>query len=156
MSAWTPERTEDLRSLHSDGVEYSTIARTLTQRYPHHPPVSFGAVASKVSRLGLADRSGTTSKKFRRQRPRTVAKSTASPVDDCPNRVSLEDIKPHQCRWPLGDTASPDFRFCGADALPGQPYCAHHADIAFDREATRKANRRAKEAARSARRAGVA
>jgi len=37
----------------------------------------------------------------------------------------------HHCRWPIGDPRSPDFRFCGCDALEGFPYCADHARIAY-------------------------
>src|SRR5215831_12237539 len=30
------------------------------------------------------------------------------------------------CRWPLGDPAEPDFRYCGERPLIGQPYCDMH------------------------------
>lgn len=36
-----------------------------------------------------------------------------------------------QCRWPEGDTRSPDFRFCDSDALAGMVYCAHHCRISY-------------------------
>lgn len=35
------------------------------------------------------------------------------------------------CLWPIGDPGDPDFHFCGADALPGKPYCAEHAARAY-------------------------
>ncbi|WP_043558066.1 GcrA family cell cycle regulator [Parasaccharibacter apium] len=35
------------------------------------------------------------------------------------------------CQWPLGDPGTPDFHFCGATPLPGKPYCAEHAAIAY-------------------------
>jgi GcrA cell cycle regulator len=48
------------------------------------------------------------------------------------------------CLWPIGDPNDPEFHFCGADALPGKPYCAEHAARAYitrsprsDREDTR-------------------
>jgi GcrA cell cycle regulator len=35
------------------------------------------------------------------------------------------------CCWPIGEPGQPDFRFCSAEALPGKPYCAEHAAIAY-------------------------
>ncbi|MBB3883010.1 GcrA family cell cycle regulator [Acetobacter oeni] len=35
------------------------------------------------------------------------------------------------CCWPLGDPGMPDFHFCGATPLPGKPYCAEHAALAY-------------------------
>ncbi|MCX8667749.1 GcrA cell cycle regulator [Acetobacteraceae bacterium B3987] len=35
------------------------------------------------------------------------------------------------CQWPLGDPGTPEFHFCGATPLPGKPYCAEHAAIAY-------------------------
>ncbi len=35
------------------------------------------------------------------------------------------------CCWPLGDPGTPGFHFCGATPLPGKPYCAEHAQIAY-------------------------
>jgi len=35
------------------------------------------------------------------------------------------------CLWPIGDPNDPAFHFCGADPLPGKPYCAEHAARAY-------------------------
>lgn len=35
------------------------------------------------------------------------------------------------CCWPFGDPGTPGFHFCGAKPLPGKPYCAEHAAIAY-------------------------
>ncbi|MCX5616879.1 GcrA family cell cycle regulator [Bombella sp. TMW 2.2559] len=35
------------------------------------------------------------------------------------------------CQWPIGDPSAPDFHFCGVTPLPGKPYCAEHAAIAY-------------------------
>ncbi|MDW8442977.1 MAG: GcrA family cell cycle regulator [Acetobacteraceae bacterium] len=42
------------------------------------------------------------------------------------------------CCWPIGDPGSPGFRFCGAPALIGKPYCAEHAAIAYVRVKDRR------------------
>ena len=35
------------------------------------------------------------------------------------------------CCWPIGEPGMPGFRFCGCVALPGKPYCAEHAGLAY-------------------------
>ncbi|HEY8007600.1 MAG TPA: GcrA family cell cycle regulator [Methylocella sp.] len=61
--------------------------------------------------------------------------------DDAPQslHVPLEQLQPHQCRWPE-QTAFDDlctYRFCGQPVLPvgrhegRAAYCAHHRQIAL-------------------------
>ncbi len=42
------------------------------------------------------------------------------------------------CCWPIGEPGKPGFRFCGAPALVGKPYCAEHAAIAYVRVKDRR------------------
>lgn len=35
------------------------------------------------------------------------------------------------CRFPIGDTRSDDFHFCGHEAVQGRPYCACHCRVAY-------------------------
>ena len=47
-------------------------------------------------------------------------------------RVTIMELRESTCRWPLGDPASPDFRYCGADSPIGEgPYCKYHARVAY-------------------------
>ena len=50
-------------------------------------------------------------------------------------------LAPRDCRWPIGDPAAPDFRFCGQPRHEGARtrYCTHHLGLAWNRE-TREAN----------------
>ncbi len=57
-------------------------------------------------------------------------------------RVTIMDLRESMCRWPMGDPTSPDFRFCGGRAITGLPYCAHHAEIAYQPAAERRRDRR--------------
>jgi GcrA cell cycle regulator len=46
--------------------------------------------------------------------------------------VTILDLRESMCRWPIGDPAQSDFRYCGAKKIPGRgPYCACHSAIAF-------------------------
>ena len=35
------------------------------------------------------------------------------------------------CCWPIGEPGTRTFRFCDDDSLPGKPYCATHAALAY-------------------------
>jgi GcrA cell cycle regulator len=53
-------------------------------------------------------------------------------------RVTIMELRESMCRWPMGDPTTPEFRFCGARAIGGLPYCTHHAQIAYQPAAERK------------------
>lgn len=48
-------------------------------------------------------------------------------IDWTPRMIGLDSLRRGSCRWPLWQAgAPPDQKFyCGNDALPGKPYCAH-------------------------------
>jgi len=45
-------------------------------------------------------------------------------------RVTIVELKEAMCRWPLGDPASSEFRYCGSPAASG-PYCGYHGSLAY-------------------------
>ncbi len=55
-------------------------------------------------------------------------------------RVTIVELKEAMCRWPLGDPASPDFRYCGSP-VAGGPYCGHHARLAYQPAQDRRRER---------------
>ena len=157
-AGWTEERVERLKSLWMEGLSASQIASELGG-------VTRNAVIGKVHRLGLSGRV-TTAAKPRAPRPRLQRSpryasgrtlghrgslALASPdIDDIEDEVeitaevvplarylSLAELEPGSCRWPIGDPASPQFRFCGAPALPGQSYCRACARKAYQTQPIR-------------------
>ena len=36
-----------------------------------------------------------------------------------------------ECCWPIGEPGTRSFRFCDAESVPGKPYCADHAQVAY-------------------------
>jgi GcrA cell cycle regulator len=57
--------------------------------------------------------------------------------------VTIVELRESMCRWPIGDPAQFQFRFCGAKKLPGQePYCACHAGVAYQTQHDRRRERR--------------
>lgn len=111
--AWTDERINSLRQLHSEGFTFSEIARALG--------TSRGSCIGKADRLQLPERPRPQAKKPTR-RPH-------QPLSEV-GRLHLLDIRDHHCRFPIGEPEQPGFAFCGAEKVRGA-YCAHHADIAY-------------------------
>lgn len=136
-SSWTEGRIETLTRLWRDGQSASAIARALggTTR---------NAVIGKVHRLGLSGRAVPTRPGVRRPRTpkpeRRIPRSRWAParpaplavLDDAP-ALGLTDtasIRPHACRWPIGDPKAAGFALCGRPAVRGA-YCAPHGQIAY-------------------------
>lgn len=45
--------------------------------------------------------------------------------------AQLMNLRSDQCRWPIGDPDSDNFRFCGEKCFTGKPYCFDHCKIAY-------------------------
>jgi GcrA cell cycle regulator len=60
----------------------------------------------------------------------------ASPAAASPPRVQLVPRtygRTVACCWPIGEPGTRSFCFCDVDSLPGKPYCADHAQLAYVR-----------------------
>ena len=55
-------------------------------------------------------------------------------------RVTILELKEAMCRWPLGDPASSEFRYCGSPTGSG-PYCAYHGGLAYQPAQERRRDR---------------
>ncbi len=144
--AWTEDRVEILTKLWAEGLSASQIAKQLGG-------VTRNAVIGKVHRLGLSGRAKPS-------RPKTVSKSKTTtrrvaskpraprkpapvvqeppappPVEAKPlpngEYATILTIRDHMCKWPIGDPASSDFRFCGRRIKAGEPYCEAHCSVAY-------------------------
>ncbi len=65
----------------------------------------------------------------------------AAAMPQC-ERVTIMELRDSMCRWPLGDPLTPEFRFCGGDAVIGLPYCPHHCSIAYQPAQERRRERK--------------
>jgi GcrA cell cycle regulator len=55
-------------------------------------------------------------------------------------RVTIVELKESMCRWPLGDPATAEFRYCGSPTASG-PYCAYHGRLAYQPAQERRRDR---------------
>jgi GcrA cell cycle regulator len=139
---WTDDRVETLKRLWLEGQTASQVARALGG-------VSRNAVIGKLHRLGLTG--GRAAPARPRRIPGTSARSPrpmrapaprvkASPALPAgfpeiePTEPGLvrdaAALRPHVCRWPIGDPQAADFSFCGRPAHGDGPYCPTHDRLA--------------------------
>jgi GcrA cell cycle regulator len=144
---WTEERVEQLKTLWTDGLSASQIARALGG-------VTRNAVIGKVHRLGLAGRAGPArAERPRHNSPHKSAARIAVPEPEIVEQepVKLDDgnfatvltINDRMCRWPIGDPAENEFHFCGRKPKTGSPYCDAHARKAYQPQTVRRDRRAA-------------
>lgn len=143
--SWDERKTRLLEKLWvEDGLSAGEIAMRI-------PGFSRNAVIGKLHRMGLHKKKCLNSQRQRNRNP-GASKSLAPypfvkikkpvlqsyPLPETPPcdvaRVSFKDLKDDMCKWPVGDPkdAGKDIAiFCGAERIPGQPYCIDHLRRAF-------------------------
>ncbi|MBN2676368.1 MAG: global cell cycle regulator GcrA-like protein [Alphaproteobacteria bacterium] len=142
---WTSTSISKLKNLWEKGLSTSEIGVKLG--------LSKNAIVGKAHRLGLKSRASAT-KKIKRKIQKPVRKEilatpeklqTVSPADISEKKVtppaskkkkngkiiSILDLKPDMCRWPMGDPRSEDFSFCGEKTFGKKPYCLKHCSEAY-------------------------
>ncbi len=128
---WTDERISDLVRLWDDGHTASHIGKAIG--------VTKNAVIGKAHRLKLPPRPSP----IRQSAAPKAQKPAANPMPT-PAHKQIAKVRPRpivraaragvggsSCLWPIGDPSTPDFHFCGAEAVPGKPYCDEHCARAY-------------------------
>lgn len=141
--SWTDEKVTLLRQLWGEGKTAAEIARALGGGLTRN------AVIGKAHRLRLSNRISPIQQNDNVKKPVVIASSSvaavaavssarASVVVAAPvpvargGGVKMADLKERMCRWPMGDPKDVEnFHFCGDSAVPGMPYCAEHARVAY-------------------------
>ena len=160
---WTKERIELLTKLWTEGLSASQIAAELGGDVSRNAVLG---KANRLG-IGPERGKGGSTPRPRKPRPPEPAPGVetfipqdpspasmmttpqpAAPPTPLPPRegavvprsegVTIMELREFMCRWPLGDPTTPEFRYCGTQALMGLPYCAHHAQIAYQPAAERK------------------
>jgi len=149
-----PGRLDQLKELHKLGLSCKQIALRLGGG------ISRSAVIGKLHRLGLAHtrprmRADGRSEAHLPRAPRTrnpsrptqhlrmlersfgeyeaACSAKERPLPPGVKPVTIITLDHRHCRWPIGDPAMPDFRFCGDTKVPGLSYCEAHHWRAHDR-----------------------
>jgi GcrA cell cycle regulator len=157
MTFWTEDRTEKLRHLVREGKSASAAAKELgTTRNAAigkaiRQGLRFGGVRwpKRGTSLSREDRLAAERVRNALRRPHVVSRPEPKPTVPVPATVAtlkagpnsgvvakaVLGLEPHHCKFPIGETTSPDFRFCGEPHLTSGMYCETHANIAYQRQA---------------------
>jgi GcrA cell cycle regulator len=160
---WSEERVELLKKLWSEGYSASQIAaemggvtrnavigkvhrlglsgrgktstagtqRPRKPRLPSHGPIGVPTMRGNTALAPkIAPRPAP--------QPLPVVSLDDDVVVPLAERVTIMELRESMCRWPMGDPTTLEFRFCGAKAIAGLPYCPHHARVAYQPAAERK------------------
>lgn len=149
---WTDERTEQLKQLWGDGLSAREIADTMGAgsrsgvlgkvhrlRLPGRVTQARAAIKPKerpkgrrqsVRTLvpsGCSPQTAAWAEKARQSSIRVIAeRATADALIAVAGGMSLFDIEPGKCRWPMTEVSPiAQFRFCGVMAREGS-YCREH------------------------------
>lgn len=142
---WTDDRVNLLKQLWGEGKTAAEIAKELGDG------VTRNAVIGKAHRLKLSSRVSPIQQnnKPKRQKsdrpPRAPKRSNKSIPIFKGKEIPMEELRDKMCRWPNGDPQDREnFSFCGCEQVEGLPYCATHAQIAYQ-TSTRSRELRAKD-----------
>lgn len=90
----------------------------------------------KVEKMAKAQ--SVTPEKPKRISVRGTTKESAVHQRMVQHALEMANLKPNQCRWPIGDPDSEGFHFCGQPVFVGKPYCYEHCKQAYQFTAPKK------------------
>lgn len=107
-------------------------------------PKKTGATSAKKKPVTTKAAPKTTEKTAKEVAPKKEAVAPKKPVGRAisgrnvgvhqrvvQHALEMANLKPDQCRWPIGDPDSEGFHFCGAPVFVGKPYCYEHCKQAY-------------------------
>lgn len=130
---WTEALTSELLRLWSQS---ETTARGIAEKLGGG--LTANAIIGKANRMGLPLKS-SGQPRLRIPRGRRRVKKSSSPVVKPPAETNPPAPEPaggagfgfQPCKWPEGDPATQDFRFCGQLTVQGKSYCDRHCKEAY-------------------------
>lgn len=156
--SWTDERVEILKKLWIDGLSASQIAKQLggvtrnavigkvhrlglagraTPSRPIKRVARLRPVITTISAPAASIEPGLDEELTKSAPPiaRPIHHQPITKIE--PKRkengslISVLELTPTMCKWPIGDPTDADFGFCGAKAHASWPYCAEHGAVAY-------------------------
>lgn len=144
---WNNGKKTGTKPAAKSGVAKKTATTTKTSKAPAKTKTTKGTAKSTPTKKPSAKVEKGAAKKVADKKPAVkVAKPSPAPIKTASKKTkrdlaihqqiiqhSLEmaNLKPNQCRWPIGDPDSEHFHFCGAQVFTGKPYCYEHCRQAY-------------------------
>lgn len=129
---WSPETIDVLTRMWRAGHTAREISEYLGAGCTRN------AVIGKANRLGLSQPTRSSVTRQQNRQAREAALSREQPTVVASPGATILTLTTSCCRWPIGDPGTPSFRFCGARAVAGQPYCEAHARMAYQPASSQK------------------
>ncbi len=143
-AATTTKETEK-KSTAKKTSEKSAVKKTETKSAKTvEKKVTATKVASKKTETKVAVKAETkkvVTPKIKADVKKAEPKAAMSKKDEAKNlamhqriiqhSLEMANLKPNQCRWPIGDPDSEHFHFCGETVFVGKPYCYEHCKQAY-------------------------
>lgn len=121
MTAWPPERIEQLRQLVAAGMIFREIAALMG--------ITKGAAIGKAQRMGFTRDADAPLTPMQLVQHEADARRHPPSPPPCPSFPP-----PGGCLWPHGHPREAGFHFCAERvASPGLPYCSEHFRRAYIR-----------------------
>lgn len=115
----TPVKTTAKKTALTNTIEKTPVAaKTQTKK-------------SGVTKEKKANTATSTTKKPTNTDKKTLTKNLAMHQRIIQHSLEMANLKPNQCRWPIGDPDSEHFHFCGKTVFVGKPYCYEHCKQAY-------------------------
>ena len=102
-----------------------SVAKPVTKKATDSEKIKKSVVATKTAKATAAPA------KERKSTAKTSAKNLEMHQRIIQHSLEMANLKPNQCRWPIGDPDSEDFHFCGKTVFTGKPYCYEHCRLAY-------------------------
>ena len=116
----------------------TTASRSTAAKPAKTAQVTKKATAPKATKTTTAAKSAATPAKKTAPEKKTTAtdkkslsKTLAMHQRIIQHSLEMANLKPNQCRWPIGDPDSENFHFCGEQVFVGKPYCYEHCRQAY-------------------------
>ena len=110
-----------------------TAAKVVATKKNTEKAMDKKSVAKKVATAKKTVSVKETTKKTEKstKTAKNDAKSLAAHQRIIQHSLEMANLKPNQCRWPIGDPDSEHFHFCGETVFVGKPYCYEHCKQAY-------------------------
>lgn len=123
-------------------------AATPAKKVAPKKPVATPKKTVTPTKTGATKKAGATAPKKATATPAKKTPVAATPAQTSKSKASssktlamhqriiqhsleMANLKPNQCRWPIGDPDSENFHFCGETVFVGKPYCYEHCKQAY-------------------------
>ncbi len=108
-------------------VKKATVAKTVAKKTPTKSAAKATPKKESASK-SVADKKDAPAAKVS---TKTSSKNLAMHQRIIQHSLEMANLKPNQCRWPIGDPDSEHFHFCGETVFVGKPYCYEHCKQAY-------------------------